>query len=256
MSFSALIRHRKVQNPLLEEKASVSQGEIGIRYRLADFWALKAAGGLLQTSNDFSQVTVTIENEFRFPSQTFIKLGYDTGIQDFTAGLILSEIGYREFYFLGSQGLPYGLGLYADLRQTYYSDDNQRSLLFASLFKSLSEKIPSKVGVNLSTMTFKNQVPAFYFSPEKYLSYEAFGLVSNLDESDTEWIYHVLGALGKQTVEETPSQSTYRFELQTGWNFSDRIKITARYAKSNQSTTTAAGYEYEEFGVVARVLFF
>lgn len=102
-----------------------------------------------------------------------------------------------------------GLGWYFQFQTSSLSDENQRNLLYSSLYYQLLKKL--KLGINYQYISFQEQRPKLYFSPGQYQSAEIF---LNLVQSDNEqrFQYDLTAALGYQFIEEQARQGTYRFQ--------------------------------------------
>jgi hypothetical protein len=108
-----------------------------------------------------------------------------------------------------------------------------------------------KGGFNYQYISFKNQVPADYFSPEKFNAMEIF--VDFLkDEKIAEVksiFYNINAATGFQFIEDNDKQWTYRVQAKFGYKFSDRLLANIYGLRSNIASATAAGFTYNEIGV-------
>jgi hypothetical protein len=107
-----------------------------------------------------------------------------------------------------------------------------------------------KAGLNYQYITFKNQVPTIYFSPEKFNAGEIFinMIKDEVITKPKEWFYELTAAFGLQYIEDYDSQSTYRFHGRVGYKFSDRCLVNLYGMNSNIASATAAGFTFAEVG--------
>ena len=108
-----------------------------------------------------------------------------------------------------------------------------------------------KVGFNYQYITFKNQVPTIYFSPEKFNAGEVFlNLIK--DEATAKpkaWFYNLTAAFGYQFIEDDAKQSTYRIQGAFGYRFSERSLLNVYGTRSNIASATASGFTFTEIGL-------
>ena len=143
------------------------------------------------------------------------------------------------------------LGWFTQYYYTTQNDKNTRNLIFTSLYYNLLEKPSLKAGVNYQNISFKNQVPTIYFSPNKFNAYEVFFNIIK-DENITkenEWFYELTAASGFQYIENSKKQRTYRIQSKLGYKFSERSILTLYGSKSNIASATAAGFTFTEIGL-------
>ncbi len=100
-------------------------------------------------------------------------------------------------------------------------------------------------------ITFKDQVPTIYFSPERFNAYEVFvNLIK--DEATAKantWFYNLTGAFGYQFIEDEPKQAAYRIQGAFGYKFSERSLLNIYGTHSNIASATAAGFTFTEIGL-------
>jgi len=115
-----------------------------------------------------------------------------------------------------------------------------------------------KVGLNYQYISFKNQVPSIYFSPEQFNAGEVFlNLIK--DEATTkpkQWFYNLTTAFGYQFIEDNEKQSTYRLQGAFGYKFSERSVLNVYGTHSNIASATASGFTFTEVGLRLKWVFF
>ena len=143
------------------------------------------------------------------------------------------------------------LGWFTQYFYTWQSDDNARNLVFTSLYYNLFNKPALKVGLNYQYITFKNQVPDIYFSPEAFNAFEVFANVIK-NEATTKpksWFYELTAATGFQYIDDDKGQMTYRIQGNLGYKFTERAMLNIYGTQSNIASATAAGFNYSEIGL-------
>ena len=109
------------------------------------------------------------------------------------------------------------------------------------------------MGINFQYITFKDQLPAIYFSPSKYQALEIFAdLRGNISEK-TKYIMSV--ATGIQQVEEDDRTTLFRAEVGVQHQFTKRWSGNLYGKYSNIASATAAGFEFTEIGIKIKWLF-
>jgi hypothetical protein len=112
-------------------------------------------------------------------------------------------------------------------------------------------KIPAvKTGINFQYISFAEQLPQLYFSPEKYQAVEVFGEVNGSVAETTNFRFN--GAVGLQQVEDDPQSAVFRLEAGIKHRFSKRLGAELYGKYSNIASATAAGFEFTEIGIAFR----
>ncbi len=129
--------------------------------------------------------------------------------------------------------------------------------MFTSLYYNILPKPGVKAGINYQHITFKDQVPTIYFSPEKFNAYEVF---VNLIKDEAvakpkDWFYNLTGAFGYQFIEDDPKQTAYRIQGAFGYKFSERSLLNVYGTHSNIASATAAGFTFTEVGLRFKWMF-
>jgi len=101
-------------------------------------------------------------------------------------------------------------------------------------------------------MTFEKRMSKVYFSPLLFRSYEAFGVIENLNVPKQKFLYQISVAGGMQRIEDEEFQATYRASLTLGYRPNANIEITAYSLYSNSATSSVVGYSYSETGIKAK----
>jgi len=165
--------------------------------------------------------------------------------------LLDRELVQNNFYANYNLSTNFNLGWFTQVMHTAQNDGNTRNLLFTSVYYNLLPKPALKVGFNYQYITFKDQVPTIYFSPEKFNAYEVFVNVIK-DEAVAKpkaWFYNVTAAFGYQFIENDPKMTAYRIQGAFGYKFSERSLLNVYGTRSNIASATAAGFTFTEVGL-------
>ena len=245
--------YRKTDNKVININATSNDFNGGISYQILPNATFKGTVGVISVNsknNKYNQLLTNLYLNIKpFKLQT-IDLGYKREIQNFNAELLDREIVMNNFFVNYNLSTNFKLGWFTQYYFTSQNDDNVRNLFFTSLYYNILSKPILKAGLNYQYITFKNQVPDIYFSPEAFNAGEIFINIIK-DEVTTkpkEWFYELTAAFGLQYIEDFDSQSTYRFHGKVGYKFSDRCLVNLYGTNSNIASATAAGFTFAEIG--------
>jgi thioredoxin-like negative regulator of GroEL len=256
--FSATLSYqfRTTENTVSSNKAESHVVIGGIAYKLLPKTLLKGVLGI-NNSRFMTEAYTQPILDLKLQTQPFklqnLELGYQREVQNFNADLIEQEIVLNNFVLNYNLGTNFDLGWFTQVIHTQQSDDNTRNLLFTSLYYNLTRKPALKVGLNYQYITFKDQRPTIYFSPEQYQAVEVFGDLRGNFTNNTTYILNA--ATGFQKVEDDPTTTIFRAEAGLKHQFSKRFngQIYGKY--SNIASATAAGFEFTEIGLKVKWLF-
>ena len=246
--------YRTTSNSLSGLKATSNNVLGGVSYQLLHNIKLKSLIGLASSkteTNTFNQLIADISLLTKPFKLQNLELGYKREIQNFNAALLAENIVQNNYLINYSLNTNFKLGWFTQYYYTTQNDKNTRNLIFTSLYYNLLEKPSLKTGVNYQNISFKNQVPTIYFSPNKFNAYEVFFNIIK-DENITkenEWFYELTAASGFQYIENSKKQRTYRIQSKLGYKFSERSILTLYGSKSNIASATAAGFTFTEIGL-------
>lgn len=248
--------YRTTENTVSGAKANSNVILAGLQYKLLPKTVLKTIIGLNKSSfseDAYTQPVLDVKlmmQPFRLQNLT---LGYQREVQSFNADLIKLEIIQHHYGLNYNLGTNVNFGWYTQLMHSQQSDDNTRNLLFTSLYYNVLQKPALKMGLNYQYITFKDQVPTIYFSPEQYQAVEIFAdLRGKISEKTT---YMMSAATGIQQVEEDPQTAIFRAEVRLQHQFSKRLSGNVYGKYSNIASATAAGFEFTEIGIKVKWLF-
>ncbi len=241
--------YRDSKNEVTNNEAKANNMIFGFSYLLFPKLGIKSNFGVTSINaktNDYTQfLTDIVLNLKPFKLQT-LDLGFKREWQDFNADLLSREIVQNTWYVNYNISSNFNLGWYTQYNYTTQNDNNENHLLFTSLYYNIFSKPLFKAGLNYQYITFKDQVPDIYFSPEQFNVIEVFTeLIKN---QGGKWFYNLNAATGFQFIENLEKQSTYRFQGKLGYNFSNRFLANMYGLHSNIASITATGFTYTEVG--------
>jgi len=246
--------YRTTSNKVTNFDATSNDFNLGLAYQLLPKITFKGTAGVTSAkanTNDYIQLVTDIAFNIKPFKLQVLDIGYRREIQNFNAELLNREIVMNNLYANYSLSTNFNLGWFTQYFHTWQNDNNVRNLLFTSLYYNILNKPVLKVGLNYQYITFKNQVPTIYFSPNKFNAAEIFvNLIKN--ETITKpnaWFYELTAATGLQYIEDNSSQSTYRIQGKLGYKFSERSLLNIYGTQSNIASATAAGFTFTEIGI-------
>ncbi|MEP3210586.1 MAG: tetratricopeptide repeat protein [Maribacter sp.] len=248
--------YRTTENTVTGNQANSHVFLAGLQYKLLPKTALKTVLGLNNSrfmTEAYTQPVLDVSLQLQPLKLQNLTLGYQREVQNFNADLIEREIVQNHYGLNYNLGTNFNLGWYTQLMHTQQSDANIRNLLFTSLYYTLMQKPALKMGVNYQYITFKEQLPAIYFSPEQYKALELFADIRGRFSEKTS--YGASAATGYQQVENDPNTPIFRAEADLKHQFSKRLSTNLYGKYSNIASATAAGFEFTEIGLKLKWLF-
>lgn len=258
LKVNGIYSFRDTKNRITYNEAQANNMIVGFSYLLFPKIAVKTNFGItdinakINTPPDTTYIKYTqfltdiVVNIKAFKKQ-ILDLGFKREWQNFNADLLSREIVQNTLYANYNINTNFGLGLYTQYNYTFQNDDNQKHLLFTSLYYNLFDKPLIKTGLNYQYLTFKDQVPTIYFSPGRFNVGEVF--VELVKSGNGKWFYNLNAALGFQFIEDQEKQNTYRFQGKLGCNVSSRFTANIYGLHSNIASATFAGFTFTEVGL-------
>ncbi|WP_435413232.1 tetratricopeptide repeat protein [Psychroserpens mesophilus] len=246
--------YRNTTNTFTKNSASSNDFSIGLSYQLLNNVTFNGTTGLTSAkaeNNDYTQLLTDVSFNIKpFKLQT-LDIGYKSEVQSFNADLLDREIIQNNYYANYNLSTNFNLGWFTQYMYTSQNDGNNRNLLFTSLYYNVLRKPSLKVGFNYQYITFKDQVPTIYFSPERFNAGEVFlNLIKDENTAKAkQWFYELTAATGVQFIEDDERQSTYRFQGKLGYKFSERSMLNLYGTHSNIASATASGFTFTELGL-------
>jgi tetratricopeptide (TPR) repeat protein len=253
-SINGNYQYRKTGNKIIDLNAVSNDAMLGFGYKFHRKASFYFDAGLTSASSDNSSYTEALLHAY-FKIKPYklqdLELGYKRELQNFNTELIDRQIATNNYYLNYNLGTNFNLGWFTQYFYTSQTDNNTRNLLFTSLYYSVLPKFGLKAGLNYQYITFKDQLPTFYFSPARFNAYEVF--VDFLKDEKAiaakQLFYNINAAFGYQFIESNDKQSTYRFQLRFGYKFSDRLLANAFGGRSNIASASVAGFTFTEVGI-------
>ena len=248
--------YRDTQNTVTGSNATTHLVLGGLEYKVLPKTTLKTVLGISKASfmeESYTQPILDAQLLVQSFKLQNLSLGYQRQVQNFNAALIGLEIVQNNYSLTYNLGTNFGLGWYTQAIHTTQSDANTRDLLFSSLYYTVFKKPSLKLGVNYQYISFKNQVPTLYFSPESYQAVEFFSDFRTTISKKTKFMAST--ALGKQQVEETAFMPIFRAETALDYQFSRRLSANLYGKYSTIASATAVGFEFTEIGFKLKWMF-
>ncbi|MBT8316500.1 MAG: hypothetical protein HKP59_02625 [Lutibacter sp.] len=252
LSFSTNYEYRKTENTISKNKAKSNNFNLELQYQFHPKIIFNAKGGVSRAnsfSNNYSQLLAEVFFKMKPLKLQDLEIGYKREVQNFNADLVDKEIASNNLILNYNLSTNFKFGWFTQYLYTTQTDENERNLLFTSLYYNFLSKPTFKGGLNFQYITFKNQVPETYFSPEKFNAVEVF---IDISKNDKKLFYSLNAATGYQYIEDQPKQSTYRVQVKLGYNVSERFITNIYGTRSNIASATAAGFTFTEVGFVVK----
>jgi len=248
--------YRKTENTITRDEASTNELALHFLYKFNQKISVISKGGLSKSdaiTNDYIQWTSELKLKTKPFRRHNLDIGYQRMLQNFNADLIDREIVMNNYSLNYNLSTLFNFGWYTQIIYTSQTDSNTRNLLFTSIYYSFLKRPTIKAGINYQYISFKNQVPTIYFSPNSFNAIEIFtDLISNHNKK---WFYAGTIATGYQYIEENAASTTFRTDIKLGYQITNRFSGTLYSKYSNIASATAAGFRFTEFGLLLKWYF-
>ncbi len=173
-----------------------------------------------------------------------VSLFYSTDILNYTAALLgnnirSNNIGYVTHFLFGGK-----TGLYSEGSVGSLTDNNTRSQVFFSLYRLLRTEPTIKTGINFSGLHFSDSTITKYFSPNSFLSSEAF--LDYTSPISSKLFIQSQAAAGLQKIEQQAWQNSLRFQTEIGYQ-TKHCAFSLKYQTSNTASVSGTGYSFNWF---------
>lgn len=211
--------------------------------RLTGSTELKYQQATFNSGNRFEAITGRQEIKFTPHDHRMFALYAQSDLMNFTVSLLGNRIrnnslGYRTNLMINNRN-----GFYSEADVSRMSDNNQRNLVFASLYHIFRTDPTLKVGLNGSYLNFSDNKTTLYFAPDRFLNTELFAdFLTPLHET-AKYYLKAQAALGIQKIENNNWQQGFRFQTEIGTRIK-RLDCSLKYQTSNVASTTALGYKF------------
>jgi len=241
--------HRTFLPPLGGSSSTSETYSVEVQQQVSKRLKLTAAYGNIGISIQ-EQDAVVRRSDFDISAEAWVNkslklsLGYQTEIQNFNAALINQNLKTQH---LVAKSIvfwkPVGIGWYSELYHSFFSDGNTRSLLFTSLYQSITGKPSFKYGANFLVMTFSENRPLDYYSPKIFVKPELFGGAEHTFKNIS-LTCSMEGAAGYQLV-DGDNQPNFRVQSQVSKKLGAfTFLISGLY--TTITATQASGFSYLE----------
>lgn len=253
LKVTANYNYRTTSNKITDQKATTNDLSLGVNYELFPLITFKSIAGLTSvdtTTDKFTNLLTDVSFNIKAMKLQVLDIGFRRQTENFNAALLERQLIQNSFYLNYNLSTNFKFGWYTQYIYTSQSDNNTRNLFFTSLYYNISNDPTFKVGINYQYITFKDQVPTIYFSPERFKVLEVF--VDLLKNQNTNLIYNLSGAAGLQFINNNKAQNAFRIKGELGYNISNRFTAGVYGRYSDIASATAAGFNYTELGIQAK----
>ncbi len=254
LSLTSDFKIQEAQNSNTRIKTGIINFNGGINYQFLPKFTLVSSFGINAVNsesvnyNQFSTHLILKMSPFNLHTT---EIGFSKLLESFNADLLNRRIVNDNYFINYNISTNFNLGWFTQYYFTQLRDDNQRNLLFTSLYYSFLSTPALKGGFNYQFITFNQQFSDIYFSPEKFYTTEIFVELLK-DENNTKpknWFYTINASTGFQSIEKNSKQFTYRVQSKLGYKFSNRLVINLFSQHTNIASATVTGFAYTNIGV-------
>ena len=244
---------RTTDNPALLSAANQVQLFVGDSYQMNHRVSINASLGLIsqQTNTEARNISYLSSNNLRyqFAKHHAVELAYQRQSLQYSSDLIKSGLLENRFAFNYQYTKPKRPGLFAQVSNSHLSDGNSSINFFASAFYELNSFPVLKLGANVTHLSFQESKPFQYFSPEKYQMGELFLQFGNFYNNKAKFRYSALLAIGKQSIESNPFETTSRMELELGYRFKGKYLLSVNYFTNTAANSNTKAYSFDRVSV-------
>ena len=144
--------YRATSNSVTTIKATSNNFSLGFAYRLLPNMTFRGITGITSakvSTNDYTQLLTDLSFNIKPFKLQVLDVGYKREVQNFNADLLGREIVMNNFYANYNVSTNFNLGWFTQYYYTSQNDDNNRHLLFTSLYYNILGKPILKTGFKL-----------------------------------------------------------------------------------------------------------
>lgn len=171
---------------------------------------------------------------------------YSADILNFTASLLEKNIRSNNAGYVTHIMLSGKTGFYSQGSAGVLTDKNQRFQFFGSVYHLFRTEPTLKAGINFSALHFKDSSIKTYFSPNRYLSTEAFADYSTALPNLSKFYLQLQAAAGLQKIEQQKWEPALRFQTELGVRLK-HFETALKYQTSNVASAAGTGYKFNWF---------
>lgn len=243
-------QYRKINNDRLLSKAT--QNTFGLFVERDITNNINLSGGinylLSRSDTNYENLLYNISLKMKPRHNQSLSFNYQKEYHNFNTQLINAKIAQNHYFANYHILTNINIGYFTQYYFTKQSDNNQRHLWFNSIYYILKKKNIFKIGANFQSIQFKEEMPEIYFSPERFSLIEGFTIINLFNKSKTISANSTL-AYGYQFINNNDKQESFRIKLELGYQLSKKAALNVFYNHSNLASSTAAGFEFNEFGI-------
>lgn len=217
--------------------------------RMNNNWRINFGIAAVQSSSEavtFTKAIYDAKVKVKLTKDQYLSAGSEVVPHNYNSALILSEILMNNYYLAYSFNTKDYPGIYISFTRTNQSDNNNKNLLYLSLYKAFQRNSTFKMGVNYTYFGFSRN-SNIYFSPSDFYGLEGFVEYHNHFAKGQQFFYSILLAPGFQKIENNNNQNTLRANIQLDYVMNNHITLYGGYQYSNAAATTTAGYTSNYF---------
>lgn len=194
-------------------------------------------------SENFNGLTGKQTIQYQPNDRRMVGLSLSSDILNFTASLLGKNIRSTNVGYVTHLMLNGKTGFYSQGSAGFLSDNNQNLQFFGSVYHLFRTEPTLKGGVNFSALHFKDNSITTYFSPNKYLSTEAFVDYSTALPQLSRFFLQVQAAAGLQKIENNKLESAMRLQTELGYRL-NHFETSLKYQTSNVASAAGTGYSF------------
>lgn len=198
------------------------------------------------TGKGFTGITGKQTVQYQPNDRRMVGVFYSADILNFTASLLEKNIRSHSAGYVTHIMLSGKTGFYSQGSAGILSDKNQRYQFFGSLYRLFRTEPTLKAGINFSALHYKDSSIKSYFSPNRYLSTEAFADYNTPLPHLSKFHLQLQAAAGMQRIEQQKWEPALRFQTELGLRL-NHFETSVKYQTSNVASNTGTGYKFNWF---------
>ena len=244
---------RGTENKVLNTSADQYQLFVGDQFKINHMLTLSTALGAISNENNLEtrslNAIANTDLKYQFAKNHSLSVSYNRSSLKYSSDLIKSGLISNEFSGSYQYAAPKKPGLVTQVSRSLFNDGNSNLSLFASLYYEISSFPMIKVGANATHLTFSEQKPTVYFSPDVFQMAELFFQAGNIYDQKAKFTYSAMIALGKQRIADNALETIQRIDVQLGYRFNSKLILNVNYFTNSAATSNLKAYSYQRIGL-------
>ncbi len=229
---------------------------LGYTYLPSEYFNIEASAGITEYTKGTELIPIyNLALTYKPRPNHYLRASLNKQFQDFNTPLLDQGLTTHNIAIAYNYMWRQRFGFYTQASYQLWSDANGQFSFYNSLYCKISRKPGIKTGINVQYMSFSDNKPLLYFSPEKFLLTEAFIELHRDVAENAKFFYHLFGSYGFQNIDNEARQSTYRAEAQLGYKIIGESYLSIFGGRSNAANTTVSGFAYTTVGLKSRIYF-